>query len=43
MRQSQNKGISDSVQTLSALMPPLIDNLLNDQEDDKIINTHMRK
>jgi hypothetical protein len=42
MRQIQTNGINDSVQSLSVLMPPLLDNLLNDQEDDKI-NMQLRK
>jgi hypothetical protein len=42
MQQIQTNGINDSVQSLSILMPPLLDNLLNDQEDDKI-NTQVRK
>jgi hypothetical protein len=42
MRQIQSNGINESVQSLSVLMPPLLDNLLKDQDDDKLA-IQMRK
>jgi hypothetical protein len=35
MRQIQSNGFNESVQSLSVLMPPVIDQLLTDEEGDK--------
>lgn len=35
MKQTQSNRINDSIQSLSLVMPPLLDHILNDQDEDK--------
>ncbi len=35
MMQMQSNGLNESVQSLSVLMPPLLDQLLKDGQEDK--------